>query len=114
MLRVGLLSILAVVLATLWVSQCSGPKPSVVGSARVEAPQQPGDPYRVEASIRNDGPGHGEARVTFRLIDAGAGAAYQKDEPVELERGETARVVVEIPAPPGDYAADVDVQYPPE
>jgi hypothetical protein len=86
----------------------------VIGSPRVAGPDQPGEPYRVEATIRNAGPGHGEARVTFRLVEAASGEAYQRDEQVQLEPGETASVVVEIAAPPGSYAAKVDAQYPPE
>jgi hypothetical protein len=114
MLRITAASIVAfVVAAVLWVSQCSGPKPSVVGQPRVMAPEQPGDPYRVEGTIRNDGPGHGEVRVTFRLVDKSSGEAYQKDDELQLEGRQTARAVVDMPAPPGDYAAEIEAQYPP-
>jgi hypothetical protein len=114
MLRTIVAPVAAFILAAvLWVSQCSGPKPSVVGRPRVAVPEQPGDPYRVEGTIRNDGPGHGEVRVSFRLIDRASGEAYQKDDDVQLERGETARASVEIPAPPADYEAEIEAQYPP-
>jgi hypothetical protein len=110
-----LLSILGLsAAAALWVAQCSGPKPVLVEPARVEAPDQPGDPYKVTATVRNTGPGHGQVRVTFRLIDDDADAAYQKDESVQLERGETTHVIVEIPAPPATYRAEVEAEYPPE
>jgi hypothetical protein len=99
--------------AVLWVSQCSGPKPSVTGPARVTAPEQPGDAYRVEGTIRNDGPGHGDVRVSFKLIDRASGEAYEKDDEVHLERGDTVRVAVEMPAPPADYAAEIEAEYPP-
>ena len=102
-----------IVAAGLWVSQCSGPRPSVVGSPRVVAPQQPGDTYKVETTIRNDGPGHGQARVTVRLKDTASGEAYSRDQGVELERGETARVVVELAAPLGSYEPEVEAEYPP-
>jgi hypothetical protein len=106
--------LLFAVVAVVWVSQCSGPHPSVDGAPRVTAPVQPGDSYKVEAAIRNDGPGHGEARVTIRLIDTASGQAYEKQEPVDLEHGETARVIVEIPAPVADYRPEVEVVYPPD
>ena len=99
--------------AALWVSQCSGPKPVVVGTPDVEAPEQPGYLYRVTAIVRNDGVGHGEAKATFRLLEKSSGQAYQQETSVQLDRGETARVVVEIPAPPGSYEPDVEVEYPP-
>ncbi len=95
-----------------WVSQCSGPRPELVGSATVRSPQQPGDAYHVEAAVRNSGPGHGEVQVTARLRDRASGRAYQRDERVQLERGEQTNVVIEIFAPPGEYEPQVDVQYP--
>ena len=101
------------VAAVLWTTQCSGPRPSVVGAPRVSAPAQTGDPYRVEATIRNTGTGHGEARAVIRLVDVRTREAYQQQTPVQLEPGETARVAVEIPAPPGDYEPEVEVEYPP-
>src|SRR5215208_4023872 len=97
----------------LWVTQCSGPRPVVVGEPMVRAPDQPGEPYQVEARITNEGPGHGEVRVIVRLENRSTGQAYQKDETLELDRGEDARVVVEINAPPADYAPHVQVEYPP-
>jgi hypothetical protein len=115
MIRGTLLSMVAFGLAAmLWVAQCSGPRPVVVGPAQIHAPDQPGSAYHVEARIRNEGPGHGEARATFRLIDGTSGEAYQKDVDVELEPGETARVVAEIAAPPAAYRSQVEVKYPPE
>jgi hypothetical protein len=115
MVRTVLLPVLGfAIVAGLWVSQCSGPKPTVVDGAHIEAPEQPGDPYKLNATIRNDGPGHGEVRVTFRLIDAASDAAFQKGEHVQLERNETARVVVEISAPPATYRSEVVADYPPE
>jgi hypothetical protein len=97
----------------LWVTQCSGPRPMLVGEPTVRAPDQPAEPYHVEAHIANEGPGHGEVRVMFRLENRATGQAYQKDEMLELDRGEDARVVVEINAPPADYEPRVEVEYPP-
>src|ERR1044071_1102532 len=97
--------------ATLWVSHCSGPEPVIDGAPRVHAPDRPGDPFRVETTVRNQGFGHGEARVTVRLVAKDSTATYQKDESVQLEKGEAARVVVELPAPPGEYEPQVQVEY---
>src|SRR4051812_29241152 len=100
--------------AVLWISQCSGPKPVVIGESSVEAPGQPGDPYKLRATIKNEGPGHGQVRVTFRLIDEGSDAAIQKDEQVQLEPNETARVIAEVPAPPANSRSELEAEYPPE
>jgi hypothetical protein len=114
-MRVFLVSILAFAAAApLWVTQCSGPKPVIVGAAQVEAPDQPGDSYKVTATVTNAGSGHGQVRVRFRLINEDADASYQRDESVGLERGETTRVVVEIPAPPATYRSEVEAEYPPD
>lgn len=114
MVRAIVLPILAfAVAAVLWVGQCSGPQPTVVGAPRVEEPEQPGDRYKVEATVQNGGFGQGEVRVVVRLVEKDSGEAYRKDEPLQLERGETARVVVELPAPPGEYEPEVEVEYPP-
>jgi hypothetical protein len=97
----------------LWVARCSGPWPVVDGPPLVRAPQQPGQPYQVEATIRNTGPGHGEVQVTFSLRDRASGKTYQHIDRAQLEAGEVAHLAVEIPAPPGDYESTVHVDYPP-
>ncbi len=114
MLRGALLSLIGfAVLATLWVTQCSGPRPVLLGPASLQAPEQPGEAYRVEAAIHNAGIGHGEARATVRLVDVRSNAAYQTQTSVQLEPGETAKIVVDIPAPMADYRPEVQVEYPP-
>jgi hypothetical protein len=99
--------------AVLWVANCSGPQPSVVGGVQLEDPSGPGEPYHVQTTVRNAGPGHGQVNVTFRLHDPATGQTFQGDRQVQLEGGETARVVAEILAPPGSYEPDVEVEYPP-
>jgi hypothetical protein len=108
---IGLIAIVCVV--ALWVSQCSGPRPVVEGEPVVFAPDQPGQPYRVEATILNTGPGHGEVEVTFNLRDATTGRQYQQIEHAQLEPGRAVRLAVEIPAAPGTYVPSVQVEYPP-
>lgn len=111
--RIALLVLCGAVVAVLWASQCSGPRPALVGTPELEAPEQPGDPYTIRAAVRNDGPGQGDVRVLYRLRDAATGQAYQKNESLTLDRGETAGVVMEIPAPPAAYQAEVELEYPP-
>jgi hypothetical protein len=109
-----LIGLVAVVCVTaLWVSQCSGPSAVVDGQPVVVAPEQPGQPYRVEASIRNTGPGHGEVEVTFSLRDTATGQIYQQIEHAQLEPHSLIRLAVEMPAAPGNYAPSVQVKYPP-
>jgi hypothetical protein len=104
----------ATALVALWVAQCSGPNPHLVESS-VDPPEPNGGPYRVHAVVRNDGPGHGEVQITFRLRDTTGetGAVYQEDKTVVLERGEVARVVAMFPAPAGSYEPEIEVEYPP-
>jgi hypothetical protein len=110
-LLVGVL--VAVALAAMWVSQCSGPRPELVGSPAVRPPAQPGQAYRVEATVRNAGPGHGQVQVVVRLRDRATGRSYQRNDTAQLESGEQTSVVVEIFAPPGDYEPNIEVSYPP-
>ena len=100
-------------ITALWVGQCSGPRAAVDGLPTVLAPEQPGQPYRVVAAIRNTGPGHGEVQVTFRLRDRATGQTYQHIDRAQLEPGSLIQVVAEIPALPGDYEPSVQVDYPP-
>lgn len=103
---------LLLVLAGLWVANCSGPRPSVA-DVQVTAPRAEGEPYLVGALIRNEGRGHGEVKVSFRLRDRASGQTVEQGAKVDLEDGETTRLVVEIQAPPGDYAPMVEAIYPP-
>ncbi|HEU5367353.1 MAG TPA: hypothetical protein VFU69_02770 [Ktedonobacterales bacterium] len=104
--------VLVLVLPYLWVSNCSGPRPSVSG-LQVQPPQTPDGPYTLSALVTNNGPGHGQVDVTFRLRDQRSGHTFEQDETVTLEAGEQAEVSVEINAPPGNYMPEVEVEYPP-
>ena len=98
--------------AALWVVNCSGPRPSA-SDPKVTPPSGPNQPYHVTARLENDGPGHGQVEVIFRLRDAHSGHVYQQSDKVTLRSGETAIVGVDISAPPGDYHPEVTVNYPP-
>jgi hypothetical protein len=101
-----------VALAVLWVVNCSGPRPAV-SDVSVSPPSAPGAPHRVQATVRNQGPGHGQVSVSVRLVDPAAQQTYQEDRKLALEAHETTRLVAEIHAPPGDYVPRVEVEYPP-
>ncbi|HEX5441328.1 MAG TPA: hypothetical protein VFW76_10615 [Ktedonobacterales bacterium] len=96
----------------LWVANCSGPRP-VADHLTVQAPSAPDKPYRVTARVQNDGTGHGQVRVVFRLRDLHSGRVYQQSEMITLQGGETIIVGVDITAPPGAYSPEVTVNYPP-
>jgi hypothetical protein len=101
----------ALAAAVLWVSNCSGPRPSVL-DVQVTEPEMPDQPYRVEATVQNTGSGQGQANVTFRLRDTATGQSFQDERQVQLDARETAHVVAEIQAPTGSYEPEVEVEYP--
>ena len=104
--------LLLLVLPYLWISNCSGPRPSV-SNLQVQPHQTPVGPYVASALVTNNGPGHGEVEVTLRLRDQRSGHAYEQDETVTLDAGEQAVVSAQIDAPPGTYTPEVEVNYPP-
>lgn len=106
------LTVVVVAAAVLWVVNCSGPRPEAE-VVRVVPPAEAGWPYLVEARLRNASHGHGQVTVTFRLRDTATGQTFQEERKVELREGETAGVVAEIHAPPGDYAPELEAEYPP-
>ena len=71
-------------------------------------PSSDGAPYRVEATIRNTGRGHGEVAVTVRLRDDRAGRSVETDRKLDLEEHETTLLVADVPAPPCEYTPDVE------
>lgn len=110
--RLALVVVLAAGIGLLWVRSCSGPDP-VVESVRLVEPASDGAPYRVEAVVRNRGVGQGQVALTVRLRDRTSGRTLQQDKRVQLERDETMLAVVEVMAPRGSYAPQVEASYPP-
>ncbi|MBI3967172.1 MAG: hypothetical protein HY329_16180 [Chloroflexi bacterium] len=108
---VGLIAVAAVV-ATLWVLNCSGPKP-VVGEVRLVEPTAPGAPYRVEATVRNDRSGEGQIEVKVRLREKTSGHTVQQELKADLKSNEQTLIVAELKAPAGSYTPEVEVEYPP-
>jgi hypothetical protein len=99
-------------LCTLWVLNCSGPRPTVTHALLIP-PRTTAGPYEAQALVSNDGHGHGQVDVTFRLRNTLTGQTMQTDSKVVLQSGETSRVIVSIPAPPGSYTLGVAASYPP-
>ncbi len=95
----------------LWILNCTGPKP-VVESARVVPPAADGQPYRVEATIRNTWRGQGEVTVNVQLRDRATGHTVQQHEQVMLDPWATVIVVSEIQAPKAEYVPLVSAEYP--
>ncbi|HVV48434.1 MAG TPA: hypothetical protein VHO06_02140 [Polyangia bacterium] len=89
---------------------CSGPR-ATAGDTRVRPSSRSGF-YRVETRVSNAG-GSGEIELTIRLRNKETGRIVTHQEPLDLQPRDRADVAVEIPAPPGDYAAEVSVEYPP-
>jgi hypothetical protein len=108
----SLLLALPPALAMLLIAGCAGPRPRVE-EVVLHPPATPGEPYRVEAVVRNTGRGNGEVRVLFHLTSV-TGERFAEEKDVDLGAGETARVVAEISAPPGAYIPEAQAQYPPD
>jgi hypothetical protein len=89
---------------------CWGPRATATG-ARVRPSSRSGF-YRVDARLINAG-GSGQIELTVRLRNKATGSVVTQQQSVDLHPHDRDDVVVELPAPPGDYAVDVGVQYPP-
>src|SRR4051812_19446778 len=105
-LRLSVCLLAAMLLAILWVAECTGPRP-VVGEVWLDPPTTNGAPYRVEASVTNTGRGHGEVAVTIRLRDETSGWSVQTDRRIELDEHETTRIIADIVAPAATYTPAV-------
>jgi hypothetical protein len=96
----------------LFLGECSGPRPAIA-SVVARAPARAGDPWSVEAAVKNRSWGEGDVSVTLRLRDA-SGKVYEDEERVHLEGRRTIHVAGRIAAPPGDYRPDARAEYPPQ
>lgn len=114
--------LVAALLVVLFVTLgCLGPKPVLQGEPVVEPPEQGSDqPFRVEAVIKNQGPGAGEAEVEVSLTNKQTGEFIAKDsEQVDLQPEETVHVLIEVQLPPSakdldpqNIEVEVDAHYP--
>jgi hypothetical protein len=85
--------------------------PVTVSDTRLIEPNRDGDPYRLETTLRRDGPA-GVVNITFRLRNRATGDRVERTSPVELQPGQALVVVAELPAPRADYAPEVEVSGP--
>jgi hypothetical protein len=106
---VGARALIAAALAGVALA-CSGPQATAT-DARV-APSPRDGFYRVETRLVNSG-GRGQVELLVRLRNNQTGRVVTHQHPVDLQPRDRADVTIEVPAPPGDYAAEVEVQYPP-
>jgi hypothetical protein len=99
------LLLLVAVLAT----GCLGPKP-VLQSYTAEPPQQGSDrPFRVEAVIKNVGPGDGQVEVEVTLTNKQNGQIVRNEsQEVDIKKDEVVSVLFEMNLPPS--AKDLDPQ----
>lgn len=88
---------------------CAGPRVTA-SDVRVLPSPLPGH-QRVQATLVNRG-GKGEAKVVVRLRDA-AGRTVSANHTVEFERKERVEMVLDVPAPPGTYTAELELTFPP-
>jgi hypothetical protein len=89
---------------------CAGPDP---GIERVDilAPRLPGH-VRVGLSVVNRSGGHGQVQIEIRLRDARARRELAAERTLEIDGHEQLELVVDIPAPDGDYTAEARALYP--
>lgn len=102
----------ALALALLLVGACGGPR-ARVSNVRVEASPLPGR-VRVEARIENLGRGRGQIEAQIRLRDRRTGRAIAAERNLELRPHGAVALVADLEAPPGDYSAEVEAEYPPK
>ncbi|MEO8286974.1 MAG: hypothetical protein ABI670_11120 [Chloroflexota bacterium] len=99
---------------------CLGPKP-ILDSYTAEPPQAgSNDPFRVDAVIRNGGPGDGQVEVEVTLVNKQTGVVIRKSSSeVNLKKDETQHVLFELNMPPSskdlnpdDIQVEIDAHYP--
>jgi len=88
---------------------CAGPRVRVLDPAAAPSPQ-PGH-TRVSATLVNDS-GEGDVKLTARLRDRSSGRVVSVSRSVSVRAHETLHVVIDAPAPPGDYAPEVSAGFP--
>lgn len=96
-----------ILVAVLLLCSC-GPRPKV---ERTELRRDAGR-MLADVLVSNRG-GEGEASVTVRLRDRRTGKEFVREQGVSLEKRKSSWLSVDTGAPPGDYEASAEVQYPP-
>jgi len=106
---VGARALIAAAMAAL-LAGCAGPRAKAT-DARVRPSMRAGY-QRVEVVLVN-GAGRGQVAVTARLRNTATGRIVTKTQAVDVDPHDRTDVAMEVPAPPGDYAVSVSVDYPP-
>ncbi|HET9494041.1 MAG TPA: hypothetical protein VFR15_07425 [Chloroflexia bacterium] len=96
-----LLIIPTLLLSALFLTGCLGPDP-VLESFEARPPQDPNEPFLVEAVVRNASTvGEGEILVEVTLNDRESGEVIRREaQTVTMQSGETERVLFELSLPP--------------
>jgi len=111
---------IALLLALLALSGCLGPKP-VLRGYEVEPPAAGSDqPYKIDATIANEGPGAGQVEVEVNMSNKQTGEFLAKEnKEVEMQMDEIVHVLIEIDLPPSaqdlnpdNIKVEVDAHYP--
>ena len=98
---------------------CLGPKP-VVEKFDSHSPTGPDQPFKVEATVSNSGPGSGQVEVEVTLSNKQDGTIIIRDQKdVDLQKGDTENVLFNLDLPPSAENLDpasidvkVDAHYP--
>ena len=90
---------------------CLGPKP-VVTQVNKQPPASAGEPYRLQALVRNQGPGDGQIEVSVRFVDKRDGhTVLTNSQDLQLGKDELQSVNFELNLPPGAPPPDqIEVQ----
>ena len=87
---------------------CAGPRPRVTATALERSPLG----VVPRATVRNEG-GEGVVVVEFRTRHLASGQVSFAEGQARLRRGEVLEVRSPDVLPPGDYAVEVEAEYPP-
>jgi hypothetical protein len=99
---------LAILVATL--VACAGPDPAIE-RVDIVAPRLPGQ-VRVELVVVNRTGGHGQVQIEIRLRDARSRGEVAAERPLEIAGHQRLELIVDIPAPDGEYTAEARALYP--
>ena len=92
--------ILVLLLGSLVLTACLGPKP-VVRDYAVQAPAQGTDePYNVDVTVANEGPGGGQIELEVDLVNKQSGVTIaQQTQEIDLQKDKVVQVVVTLDVP---------------
>lgn len=115
-----LLSILGLFVIVFALTGCLGPKPVLQSYTTKPPPPNSDQPYSIDATITNAGPGSGQVEVVVSLTNKQNGQTIVQDaKDIDLAQDETQHVVFNIDLPlsarsldPSQIKVDIDAHYP--